>query len=65
MKCARCDHVGPIGGTIFMHRDGMVPGINIPRFIALCGNCTRTEIDADEYKRTESGATADASGVAR
>ncbi len=65
MKCARCPTTGPIGSVIMMLRDGMVPGIiNMPRFIALCHECTRTENEANEYKRTKGGETADTTGMA-
>ncbi len=64
MKCARCPTTGPVGSVIMMRRDGMVPGINIPRFIALCYGCTQTENDADEYQRAKGGETANTDSVA-
>lgn len=69
LKCIRCENTGKVD-TMTLRRDGVVPttpakgrhGIpgtkGMPRYIALCRDCIRTENmkrKANEYQRASGG----------
>lgn len=43
VKCIRCRHAGTVGIDIVLRPDGVVPGSNMLRFVALCNDCIRKE----------------------
>jgi len=59
LTCLRCPNTGKVG-DMTLRRDGTVPGTqNMPRYVAICPDCIRTENTekkANEYERATSGA---------